>query len=98
MPADAARASYVSTHGARAKEKPMISGSCTRRVVCWLLAVAASMAIAPSMARTDDAANTIRVANRQRLSFDTISCERIPLGEPDDYKPCIALLPSGELV
>ncbi|HJT78432.1 MAG TPA: sialidase family protein [Gemmataceae bacterium] len=27
-----------------------------------------------------------------------LPCERIPLGEADDYKPCIALLPGGELL
>ena len=36
--------------------------------------------------------------NRKALSADKIECERIALGEPDDYKPCIALLPSGELL
>jgi len=28
----------------------------------------------------------------------TIPCERIPLGKPGDYKPCIARLPDGELL
>ncbi|MBI1916304.1 MAG: exo-alpha-sialidase [Planctomycetes bacterium] len=42
--------------------------------------------------------DAIAVVNRQALSTDTIECERVPLGEPDDYKPCIALLPSGELL
>ena len=32
------------------------------------------------------------------MSDARINCERIPLGEPDDYKPCIAKLPSGELL
>src|SRR4051812_1096069 len=27
-----------------------------------------------------------------------LPCERVPLGEADDYKPCIALLPSSELL
>jgi hypothetical protein len=38
------------------------------------------------------------VLNRKTLRADKIDCERIALGEPDDYKPCIALLPSGELL
>jgi hypothetical protein len=42
--------------------------------------------------------DTIAVANRKALSADKIECEQIALGEPDDYKPCIALLPSGELL
>ncbi len=42
--------------------------------------------------------DAIAVVNRKVLSADKIECERIALGEPDDYKPCIALLPSGELL
>ena len=38
------------------------------------------------------------VLNRKTLSAEKIDCERIALGEPDDYKPCITLLPSGELL
>src|SRR6188768_1290350 len=41
---------------------------------------------------------TIAIQNRQRLSPEPIPCERIALGEPDDYKPCIARLPNGELL
>lgn len=40
----------------------------------------------------------VAIANRQAFAVDQIDCERIPLGEPDDYKPCIAQLPSGELL
>lgn len=40
----------------------------------------------------------IAVANRKEFSFDSLPCERVPLGEPDDYKPCVAKLPSGELL
>jgi hypothetical protein len=41
---------------------------------------------------------TIAVANRAQLAIETLECERVPLGEPDDYKPCIARLPDGELL
>jgi hypothetical protein len=40
----------------------------------------------------------VSVANRKTLSADKVECERIALGEPDDYKPCVAQLPSGELL
>lgn len=40
----------------------------------------------------------IAIANRKSLTIDKLACERIPLGEADDYKPCIAKLPSGELL
>lgn len=40
----------------------------------------------------------IEIANRRFLHVDSLAAERIPLGEPDDYKPCIAQLPNGELL
>ncbi|MBM3801402.1 MAG: exo-alpha-sialidase [Acidimicrobiia bacterium] len=38
------------------------------------------------------------VANQHALASHRVECERIPLGEPDDYKACVAQLPSGELL
>ncbi|MFP6703840.1 MAG: sialidase family protein, partial [Planctomycetaceae bacterium] len=40
----------------------------------------------------------IEVRSPRTLSVDKISCQRIPLGEVEDYKPTIVLLPSDELV
>ena len=40
----------------------------------------------------------VAVTDRKSLAADKLIAERIPLGEPDDYKPCIARLPSGELL
>ena len=40
----------------------------------------------------------IQVLNPRKLGAWTIPCERIPLGIPQDYKPSMAMLPSGELV
>ena len=40
----------------------------------------------------------ISIANPKTLPAERLACERIPLGEADDYKPCIAQLPSGELL
>ena len=42
--------------------------------------------------------DSIEVVRPKTLAAGTIACERIALGEPDDYKPCIARLPSGELL
>ena len=42
--------------------------------------------------------DSFAVVNRRTLAVDTIECERIAVGKPDDYKPCIASLPSGELL
>src|SRR5947209_4337976 len=46
----------------------------------------------------EPARDSAAVVDRKTLSADTIACERIAVGEPDDYKPCIALLPGGELI
>jgi hypothetical protein len=36
---------------------------------------------------------SFRVVNRKTLAADTIECERIVLGDPDDYKPDFVMLP-----
>src|SRR5437016_2618734 len=61
--------------------------------LCYLLALLPALASGQEPMR-----DTIAVVNRKALSADKIEGERIALGEPDDYKPCIALLPSGELL
>jgi hypothetical protein len=50
------------------------------------------------LAAVDVAQDEIVVASRSALAVDRFPCERVPLGEPDDYKPCIARLPDGELL
>src|SRR5436309_83873 len=40
----------------------------------------------------------ITVRNPKHLDVDRLQAERIALGEDDDYKPCIVLLPNGELI
>ena len=40
----------------------------------------------------------ITVYNPVQLPTAPQNAERIPLGEPDDYKPCIARMPDGELL
>src|SRR5688572_2236975 len=55
--------------------------------------------LAPTPASSQDAVrDSVAVVNPRTLPTDRIECERVTLGEPDDYKPCIALLPSGELL
>ncbi len=44
------------------------------------------------------ARHNISISDPKMLPADKLACERIPLGEADDYKPCIAQLPSGELL
>lgn len=41
---------------------------------------------------------TIQIQNPKLLSVETIPAQRIAIGVPDDYKPCIARLPDGELL
>jgi hypothetical protein len=52
----------------------------------------------PWPASADDVASTATIDGPLQLPADPILCERIPLGEPDDYKACIARLPDGELL
>ena len=40
----------------------------------------------------------LRVVNRKTIGANRLAAERIPLGAPEDYKPCVALLPDGELL
>ena len=42
--------------------------------------------------------NFITIRNPRALTAGKIPCERIPVGQPGDYKACIAVLPSGELL
>ena len=67
-----------------------------RRRLHGLVFVASILATA--VAQSEDSLSTILVHNPRRLSDVAIPCERVALGEPDDYKPCIARLPNGELL
>ena len=40
----------------------------------------------------------IVVRKNNLIEATTISCRRIALGEPEDYKPSVVQLPSGELL
>jgi hypothetical protein len=41
---------------------------------------------------------TVRVENRKTLAAGAIDCERIALGDDDDYKPDLVMMPNGELL
>lgn len=76
--------------------KPQLFSGLSR----WCLRCLALMALfgPTAVALAQDQATSIPLHNPRRLSGVPISCERIALGEPDDYKPCVARLPSGELL
>ena len=42
--------------------------------------------------------DSVAIANRKLLPADRLDCERIALGDDDDYKPDLVLLPNGELI
>ncbi len=42
--------------------------------------------------------NTIEIINPKQLGVSQLSAQRVPIGVPGDYKPCIAKLPDGELL
>jgi len=62
-------------------------------VALWLCA-----AILPASSLAADGTTTVAIQNPRLLPPDAIPSERIALGEPDDYKPCIARMPDGELL
>jgi hypothetical protein len=52
----------------------------------------------PASSLAADGSTTVGIQNPLHLPPGPIPCERIALGEPDDYKPCIARMPDGELL
>jgi hypothetical protein len=42
--------------------------------------------------------DSFAVGNPKTLAGDRVACQRVALGEPGDYKPCVARLPGGELL
>ncbi len=67
-------------------------------VFCLHGLVTVAMIITTAVTDAEDPSASIPVHNPRRLSHAAIPCERVALGEPDDYKPCIAKLPDGELI
>ena len=55
------------------------------------------MALPPQLIRPL-CADDLVIADRKVLTAEKLSGERISLGEADDYKPCVARLPRGELL
>ena len=43
-------------------------------------------------------ADPIRIVGAATLTGDPIPAERVPVGEDDDYKPNLGLMPDGELL
>ena len=75
---------------------PVLSGPVTRCLVTLLLSLICHLHLNPN--KDVLLAETIVVRNPKQFSDIIIPCERIPFGEPEDYKPSIVLLPSGELL
>lgn len=46
----------------------------------------------------DATSDCVAVINPRRLRTSRLPAQRIPLGIPGDYKPCVAKLPDGELI
>ena len=44
------------------------------------------------------ASRDVEVANPRSFPAEKLQCERVSLGEADDYKPCLVQLPDGELL
>jgi hypothetical protein len=67
---------------------------CGGRVLIGLIVLASGVFAAAVLG----ADSPILVCSPTKLHVDTLPAERTPVGEPDDYKPSIALLPSGEML
>jgi hypothetical protein len=63
-----------------------------------LVALLLCTALASDSSLAADGTAAIAIQNPRLLPPDPIPCERIAMGEPDDYKPCITRLPDGELL
>lgn len=71
----------------------------TRRALLGRAALVwAAAAPAGSTVSAADSGDTIGVESPKTLSPTPVPCSRAALGVPDDYKPCLALLPGGELL
>jgi hypothetical protein len=53
--------------------------------------------LAPGSAGAEPDQGAIAVTNPRALAVERLPAERFAFGEPDDYKPCIALLTNGDL-
>lgn len=72
---------------------------CAALLWCSLASGSRAGEPASAAATENDAADGfVAVERAQTLASAKIACQRIPVGVPDDYKPCIARLPSGELL
>jgi hypothetical protein len=68
------------------------------RLLTCLALMSPALLGSPAAVGQEPARASFAVVNRKTLPTDKIECERIAVGEPDDYKPCVALLPNGELL
>lgn len=51
-----------------------------------------------AVARAGSAQTEIKVLNPKALKVSSLPAERIPVGIPGDYKPCVAVMPDGEVL
>jgi len=79
-----------------------MQSSWTRHTVLQAVLIVAIAALAGASSPGADVSpiqqGVIEIVNPKTLPPTPIPCERIALGVPDDYKPCLAMLPSGELL
>ena len=63
-----------------------------------LVVLAFCLIAEPVVAAQEQKPVPIRILGAMTLTGDPIPAERIPVGEDDDYKPSLGLLPNGELL
>ncbi|MBT4865058.1 MAG: exo-alpha-sialidase [Planctomycetaceae bacterium] len=68
------------------------------RIAAVLLVVFASLVLVSGTQASEPTAQPIRVVNPKVLRGDDVAAARTPLGLPNDYKPFVARLKSGDLL
>lgn len=71
---------------------------CPHGLIWFLALTVGGMTKVPATLCSAAEPDRIPVSSRHLLALNSLPCQRIVLGEPDDYKPCVAQLPGGELL
>lgn len=79
---------------------PHLSWTILPRYRSLVLAATAATAVAAGGCGPGalQSADPVRVVNSKAIGKTQLVSERVPIGIPEDYKPCIARLPDGELL
>ena len=69
-----------------------------QRLLLTTMMLTTLIVLACTIEASPEADDSIQVLNPMTIGADRLPAQRIPLGLPGDYKPCVARLPNGELL